>query len=142
MDKESILRTVENTVIMHYINNLPSKKIAFKNLNAHFASKDTVLGVYFVFDAMDNLIYVGQSGAHKKSASSWGLANRINQHQTKSDTGAKNFGVSPHVVRNTYSFSYFELSDAEEIKNLEIFFIGIFSRVLRFNKFHKIRIFS
>lgn len=143
MDKVKVLKTMENAVLYQYINTLPTGKINFKDLKSHFKGKGRVLGVYFVFNDQDDLIYVGQSGAHKNTNSNWGLADRINQHQTKGDTGAKNFNVSTQKVKNSYKFSYIDLSDHQkEIKELEKFFIGIFSRKLRFNSYHKIKIFS
>lgn len=138
MDKSKILNNIEQMIIEKYID--PLQKIKFYNLNDHF--KEKVLGVYFVFDKNKELIYVGQSGIHTNPNSSRGLKNRINQHQTNGDTGAKNFGVTPEHVRNNYFFSYIPLTEKEEIKELEVFFIGIFSRILRFNKNHKIKIFS
>ncbi|CAM3329998.1 GIY-YIG nuclease family protein [Vagococcus fessus] len=139
MDKSIILNTVEQTVIQNYIDPLP--KIKFSELNNHFINNQ-VIGVYFVFNEKKELIYVGQSGVNTKPHSKRKLKDRIRQHQTKRDTGAKNFGVSPKFVRNNYFFSYIPLTEKEEIKELEKFFIGIFSRILKFNKYHKIKTFN
>lgn len=118
MDKSEILNDVEQMITQKYIDPLP--KIRFCDLNDHFEQK--VLGIYFVFNESKELIYVGQSGIHTKPDSSRGLKNRINQHQTKSDTGAQNFGVSPDYVRNNYFFSYIPLTEKKRNKRTRNFF--------------------
>ncbi|MBO0439608.1 GIY-YIG nuclease family protein [Candidatus Enterococcus ikei] len=77
MNKSIILNDIEQMIKTKYID--PLAKIKFSKLNDHFNNKK-VLGVYFVFNEKNELIYVGQSGANKNSDSSWGLKNRINQH--------------------------------------------------------------
>lgn len=123
MNKSIILTTIEQTVIQNYIDPLP--KIKFSELNNNFINNQ-VIGVYFVFNEKKELIYVGQSGANTIQNSPRELKNRINQHQTNSDTGAKDFGVSLDYVRDNYFFSYIPLTKKEEIKDLEVFLLESF----------------
>ncbi|MBX9121564.1 hypothetical protein [Enterococcus sp. K18_3] len=140
MDKKDVLETVEKVVLSQYINQIRSGKIAFANLATHF--KNIVNhGVYFVFDQNDTLVYVGQSGGYGLSKK-WGLKDRISQHQSSGNSGAQNLGVSIQTIKSSYSFSYIVLDTPDKILEMEKFFIGIFSRILQFNKHHKVKIFT
>lgn len=123
MNKSIILNDIEQMIKTKYID--PLAKIKFSKLNDHFNNKN-VLGVYFVFNEKKELIYVGQSGANKNSDSTWGLKNRINQHQSKSDRGAKNFGVKPDYVRDNYFFSYISLTEKNDKRTGNFFHWHLF----------------
>lgn len=112
------------------------------DLKEHFSqSKSNPHGVYFVFDKKNNLVYVGQSSLDKNSTSLWGLKDRINQHQTNSSS-AKHFGTTIDDITQNYSFSYIIEKDKAKVIELEILFIKLFSRILKFNSNHIIDVFT
>lgn len=114
---------------------MKNKKIAYNVLDTHF-DNEIKRGVYFIFDKDSNLIYIGESGATRRSSDSkWGLKDRLKQHISENDSGRQDFNVSAETVRNEYYFSYIELADNKDISNLEAHFINMYKP--KFNNQHK-----